>query len=71
MREDSRARASYLPMSLKSKRKKATCPVVVLQTLLISWIIAELVHGEQSTSYLGQKELIDDVRKYTFSRSRC
>jgi len=67
MREDSRGRASCSPVSLKSKRKKAMCPDEALQTLLISWMVAELVDGWSLTSYPGQKELMDDVRDNSFS----
>jgi hypothetical protein len=50
MKEDSRARTSCFPMSLKSKKKKAMCADSdpASQIVLISWMIAELREHELS-----------------------
>jgi len=50
MKEDSRARTSCFPMSLKSKKKNAMCAdsEPALQIVLISWMIAELQEHELS-----------------------
>ena len=71
MIEDSRARASCFPASLKSKKKNARCPVPVLQMPLTSWIIVELADGRELQLSAPKKRLIDNIPKDRFTRSCC
>jgi len=69
MKEDSRARASCFPMSLKSKKKNAMCVDLgpALRIALMSWMIAELRKYESS----GPQRIGDHVRNDTFTSTGC
>ena len=58
MSEESRARLSCFPSSLKSKKKKITQGAPGLEICCMSWMIAELDKG---MNYHGENDLGSDI----------